>query len=108
MPQQLPLIPSIPHSRVSTTLAGAQYLLDVRWNARASAWFMDLLAEDETPICHGIKVVLGAAMGGRSTHPRFPAGMLMAVDLTGQGREAGFDDIGTRVVVYFFTAEDLA
>ena len=104
-PVQLPLIPSVPFYRVGTTLAGRQYILDLRWNGRAESWFMDLLAEDETPIRLGIRIVLGALLGGRVTSTAIPRGRLAASDLSNSGREAGLDDLGTRVCVYFFPAD---
>lgn len=107
MPEQLPLVPSIPSYRVGTTLGGTQYLLDVRWNARDEAWFLDVLAEDETPVATGIKVVLGVFLGGRVVDAAFPDGLLLAADLTGRGLDAGFDDLGSRVVVNFFTRAEL-
>lgn len=107
MPQLLPLIPSVPNYRVSTTLDGEQYILDVRWNGRDEAWYLDLLAEDETPIRRGMKVVLGVPLGARSVDLAFPDGFLLASDLSGAGREAGLDDLGARVRVYFYSREEL-
>ena len=107
MPVALPFAPSIADYRVGTTLDGVQYILDVRWNGRDSAWFFDFLAEDETPIRRGIKVVLGTSLGGRTADAAFPRGIIIAADLSGAGRDAGFDDIGTRVLVYFFPLSEL-
>lgn len=103
MPVKLPLEPSLPNYRVGTALAGVQFLLDVRWNDRDSSWYIDVLAEDETPIRSGIKVVLGSALGGRTVAAGFPAGIMIAADLTKSGIEAGLDDLGARVVVNFYT-----
>lgn len=105
--QQLPLTAEFPNYRVATTLAGSVYLLDVRWNARDAAWYMDILADDETVLAAGIKIVLGSLLGGRYTSPRLPAGILMACDLAGTGVDAGVDDLGARVAVYFTPIEDL-
>lgn len=108
MIQTLPLIPSEPSYRVSTTLGSTQYLLDVHWNERAAAWFMDILASDETPLRNGIKIVLGALLGGRSVAPGFPDGVLVARDKSGAGVDAGLDDLGDRVVVLFIPYEEPA
>lgn len=107
MPEALPLVPSIPSYRVGVSLAGVQYILDVRWNAREGAWFLDVLAEDETPIRRGIKIVLGTLLGGREVSDEFPLGVLQAIDLTNTGTEAGLDDLGDRVVVLFYSFEEL-
>lgn len=107
MPLQIPFVPSIPSYRFSTTIDGTQYIFDVRWNARAEAWYFDLLDEAEDPIRHGIKVVLGAMLGGTSADERFPRGAFFACDMAGEGRDAGFDDLGSRIQVYFFLESEL-
>ncbi len=115
---EIPLEPSVPSYRVGTALDGTQFIFDVRWNSRADidpvtgaavgAWFFDLRAEDEVMIVSGIKVVLGTLLGGRSTDPRFPNGILWAVDTSDHNREATLDDLGTRVVIYFTPFDDFA
>lgn len=107
MPVGLPLSPSVAHYRVGTTLSDEQYLLDVRWNARDEAWYLDVLSEDETVIRSGIKVVLGVLLGGRVVDPAFPPGVFIAVDQTNQGAEPGFDDLGDRVQIHYYSFEEL-
>jgi hypothetical protein len=99
----LPLQPSIPNYRLGVALDGTQFVLDVRWNSRDGAWYLDLRDAQAVAIRVGIRVVLGAMLGRRSVDPRFPAGILFAADLGGKDQEAGLDDLGTRVQVYFFT-----
>ena len=103
MPAQLDIIPSVPDQRHRTS----GYVIDLRWNERAGAWFMDLLDENEDPIRMGIKVVLGTWLGRRSIDPRFPAGAILAVDTSGAGLDAGLDDLGTRVLLRFYSAEEI-
>jgi|SRR5579859_6612007 len=103
----LPLVPSVANYRVGTSLDGTQYILDVRWNGRANAWSMDVLAADQTPIRMGLKLVLGIIIGGRVVDPAFPTGLLIAIDTSGQNLDAGFDDMGTRVIVSYFPTADL-
>lgn len=107
MPVQLPLVASIPNYRVGITLDGTSFLFDVRWNAREDAWFFDVLTEDETELRTGIKIVLGAALGKRTANPDYPPGLLLASDLSGEQREATFDDLGIRVAVYYYSPEEL-
>ena len=99
----LPLKPSIANYRVGTTLDGTAYVFDVRWNGRDAAWYLDVRDAEANIIRRGIRIVLGALLGRRCTDPRFPRGVLFASDLSGEQREAGFDDLGTRVRVYFYT-----
>lgn len=108
MIQQLPLVPSVPNYRFATTLGADTFVFDVRWNGRAKKWFMDIRDVDANAIRVGVAIVLGAILGGRSADPRMPKGALLASDLSGQGVDAGFDDLGTRVQVYFHPAEEAA
>lgn len=100
--------PVQPRFRVGTTLAGVPYVLDLRWNGRAGRWLMDIRDAEANPIRVGVAVVLGALLGRLSVDPRFPRGVLFAADLSGEQREAGLDDLGTRVVVYFATFDEYA
>jgi hypothetical protein len=108
VPSTLPLVPSIPNYRVSTQLGETQYILDVRWNTRAASWYMDIRTEDDELIRAGMRLVLGARHGARITDTRFPAGFITAEDTSGTHSEAGLDDMGTRVVVNWYSAEELA
>ena len=103
----LPLLPSTPNYRFRCPLDGTLYIFDVRWNTRESAWYMDVLQQDETPIRNGMKIVLGANLGRASTDQFFQKYMLTPVDLANSGRDAGFDDIGTRVVVAVQSVTDI-
>lgn len=106
MPQVLPLVPSVQSYRFATALDGTSYIFDVRWNGRDESWYMDVLADDESTIWSGIRIVIGSLLGRRCVDERFPRGAMMAVDLTGGKRDATFDDLGTRVAVLFYTPEE--
>jgi hypothetical protein len=108
MPQQLPLEPSNAHYSFSTTLDGTEYLFDVRWNGRDGAWYFDLLDADEDMIRAGNKVTLGSSPGVRSSDSRFPAGAFLTLDASGAGVEATYEDIGTRVLLLYYSPEELA
>jgi hypothetical protein len=109
MPQRVAFTPSNPHYRMTTTLAGVQLILDVRWNGRDAAWYLDVYAEDdvETPIAHGIKLLLGTSPLARSISPLIPAGIWTVEDLSQEGRDATLDDLGERVVVRFYGVDEL-
>ena len=112
MPVVLPFSPGAPFYRVSTSMDGSdgpstQYILDVRWNERDKAWYFDLLDGSENIIASGLKVVLGAYIGRTSQHPFFRTGVLVAVDSTGQGQDAGYDDLGNRVQVIRYTLPEM-
>lgn len=107
MPQLLPLVPSLPNYRFATLLAGEEFIIDVHWNGREGAWYFDVLAKNEVMLAAGIKIILGSVLGGRNMPSEFPAGAFIAADLSGESREAGFDDIGVRVQVYFYAQSEV-
>lgn len=107
MPVQLPLEPSIANYDVSTTLDGSLYKLDVHWNPRDSSWYFNISDQFGTLIWGDIRIVLGCILGSTCTDPRFPPGILLAVDTTRSNLDASFADLGTRVVVIYYTAAEL-
>lgn len=110
----LPLEPSI--ARYDFTLAlptpgalaGTPYIFALRWNSRDTAWYMDVSEIDETTIVIGLKLVLGTYIGRTVTHPLFTEGVFVAVDTTNQHEEATYDDMGTRVELWYYTAAEIA
>lgn len=120
MPAQIPFQPSIPFANFTVSLSGIQYVIDQAWNPRDQAldangvptsdgaWYFDVSDEQGNPIRVGIKIVLGAILAQKTVDPRWPFGVFIAQDTSGQGKEAGLDDIGTRVVVWFYTAAEIA
>jgi hypothetical protein len=107
MPSQLPIDASDPQYRVGITLQDTPYIVDVRWNGRDAAWYLDFYDVAELPIRLGIKVVLGAFFLLRCADPRKPGGALLAADLSGEGRDATIDDLGSRVMIYHYTYTEL-
>lgn len=107
MPQLIPLIPSEAFYSFSTTLDGVDYQFDVRWNARDAAWYFDILTVDQVMIRAGNKIALGSSPGGRSASENFPEGLFLVLDTSGAGIDASYEDLGTRVQMYFYTAAEI-
>lgn len=103
----LPFQPSIPSYDFVTTLEGRPLIWIPRWNGRDLAWYLDIEEIDETRIVSGVKIVLGAFLGRESPHIMFRRGVLVAVDTSGQKKDAGYDDLGTRVLVKYIPGLDL-
>jgi len=99
---------AVPNYSVLVPIDNDQYRFDLRWNARAEAWYFDCFESDErTPIITGVKIVLGTYLGRRSPHRLFRTGVFVARDLSGQRQDAGFDDLGRRVVVVRYPQRDV-
>lgn len=111
MPEALAVQPSIGNYTVDIVLDGRAYTFGMRWNPRdnsdAGAWYMSIYTDDGTPIRTGIKVVLGVALGAGCVDPLFPAGVLTPSDTSNTDVEAGYDDMGTRIGIFYYTLDEL-
>jgi hypothetical protein len=105
---ELPLDAVDKNYSVSTVLEGETFTFAVRWNGRAASWFFDLYDVNGEIIIAGVRIALGVLLGRRTTDPRMPNGSFIVSDLSNAGREAGIDDLGSRVKVFFYPAAQLA
>ncbi len=99
----LPLAPGDPNNQFQVVLNEEIYTFDVRWNTRDEAWYFDLSDVNGTVIVAGVKVVLGALLGRRSSHQFFRENVLVAIDSTLANVDATFDDLGARVFIKHMT-----
>lgn len=97
----LPIDASAPHYTVDVALAGIPYRFAVHWNDRGGFWTFDLSLTDDTPLVGSVKIVADWELCGQFPDNRMPAGYLFAVDISGQGLDPGFDDLGSRVIMVF-------
>lgn len=107
MADLIPFAPSIPFQDFGLTFDGTLFVFNARWNQRAGAWYFDVFEDDQIPVIQGIKIVLGAYLGRRCNHRLFRTGVFVAVDLSGAGRDATLDDLGTRVQVARFSIAEV-
>jgi len=80
----------------------------VKWNRIEEAYYLDVYQADGEPILYSVKLVLGAYLGRASTHALFRRGVLVCRPQDSDRSEARFDDLGTRVQLWYFTIDDLA
>lgn len=89
-----------------TCQLGAQkFYFEITYNSRNGTWALSM-ADDATrePIITGAPIVLGADL----LDPyNLPYGALVAQDKTGQGRDAGPDDLGDRVVLHWVAPDEV-
>jgi hypothetical protein len=97
----LPIDASAPHYTVDVALGGTLYRFGVNWNDRAGFWTLDVSLTDDTPLVAGMKVVADWDLLGQFPDLRLPPGYLLAVDLTAQGLDPAYDDLGSRVILVF-------
>lgn len=114
-----PQTPPLPFLELVADLDGANYTIRLWFNTRATrmladgaeeagAWFLTILDEPgETIIAGAVKLVCNWPLF-RVLADREPAGYLIAVDTSGAGIDPGLDDLGTRVVLDYITADEVA
>lgn len=93
---------------VQALLDGVTYTLSIRWNVRASGWFMDVLNEaGDTVLVAGIRLVGGAALSFERTGRPYP-GCFGMYDTSNSGLDADFSNLGSVVLLQYFEASDFA
>lgn len=92
---------------VRATLDGVNYLLEVRWNVRAQAFYLLLLDDEGTTVILGaIRMVCNWPLGSANTGRRLP-GALVLVDTSGLNEDPGLNDLGKRHQLWYFDAAEL-
>lgn len=103
----IPIDPSQPDVTFDMVLESVHYTMHVYWNNREVAWMFDLLDTTGTHIADGLKITLGCYIGRHVPAAPFTLGAFIAVDTSGDERDAGIDDLGTRVRLFYVPSADL-
>lgn len=105
----LPIEPSNGYYSIRPTLDGVTYEITVRWNDRVGAYFLDLYDAERTPLVLGRRVVIEWDIFGLARNlDGAPPGTIMAMDTTPRKEDPVFDDFGTRVLLLYLDAEEVA
>lgn len=99
--------PLLPAFTQRSRLDGREYVISFVWNARESRWFVELLDENADPIVSGVKVIPNFPLLRRVVDPRCPPGELAALDNAGDDPIV-FADLGTRAILVYYSAAELA
>jgi hypothetical protein len=89
------------------TLEGVDYYINLSWNMRAG-WFIGMADQDGVAIFSPKRLTPDWDLLGHITDDRRPRGELYCLDTTAQRAEPGFDDLGSRHVLLYLTAEEAA
>ncbi len=90
---------------MQTVLGGLAVRLSFRWNDRMSAWVLSLAADDGSVISGSIRLCNNWDLLAVHRHaPRVPQGTLIAWAQTEPNRDAGKDELGGRVGVFYVEA----
>lgn len=99
----------LPFFDVQAVLDGVTYTLQIRWNVRASSWYMDVLDEAGGTVVAGgagHRLVANWPLGAYRTG-RQPPGAFLCEDTSGQDLDPALADLGTRCRLLYFTASEL-
>ena len=96
---------SDPAQRFTSQLDDKKYDFDVKYNDRSGVWTMDMADNaSKLPILSGIPLVLGQEL----LEPyNLSIGRMLVVDGSNQSKEAGPDDLGDRVKLYWFSPDEV-
>lgn len=87
---------------VDLELDGTSRTLEFKFNPADGFWYLDLRNAANEPLVLGMRLALGKNKWKRYKYmDGVPKGSLDVVDVSGEGREAGADDLGVRVLVQY-------
>lgn len=107
MPVQLPMLSAAPVDEFTCVLDGTLYGFRVVWNGRAERWTLTLQDASGSDILTS-SPILGDAPILEDARDNAPPGRFLVVDTEGVGTPPGRDELGARVVVLYYTAEEVA
>jgi hypothetical protein len=102
----LPITQDSANFDFAVELAGITWTFGFRWNRRGEMWVMTVGDGEGTPLVSGVFVVINTPLL-RGRLPALP-GDIIAIDSSGQGLDAAFEDLGRRVELFHYLPEDLA
>lgn len=101
----IPIAGSDAHFDLDVELSGTVYTLQLLWNTRAGHWTLSILAYQGAPIVAGQVLRADWAPILRQLDTRLPAGRLLLVDTSDEGRDPTEDDLGVRVLLVYDDGE---
>ena len=91
-----------------TALDGVVYQLTFDWFQRDGHWRFTLADVQGMAIRSGAVLVTGGSLLRGMVDTRRPAGEIVVIDMTGaEDLDPGFNDLGSRFMLVYFTAADL-
>ena len=88
-------------------LESENFIMRIRYNKRAQAWFVDLFDTDNNAIVFGRRAVIDWPIYQQFRHLATPNGFTKFVDTTNTKVEAGRNELGTRVVMLYTDRDDI-
>ena len=95
--------PDVPPSVQTLTLDGISYQFTLKWNERASAWFLDIADANGAALASGLRVC-NAGLPVNSLvylQANLPAGGIYAIANASPTMDATAEDLGNRVLLCY-------
>ena len=93
-----------PLQEVEVVLSGQTYFFVIKYNVRIDSYTFDILDNQKEPIAQGVRVVPQYSLLSRYqayANGRLPPGKLIAIDQSKTGTDAGYRDLGDRVLLSY-------
>lgn len=104
----IPLRNDVPHYSIEVELDGSLFTLTLLWNVINLSWYLSIDDSDGNRLVSGVRLVDSLPLAGRLKDARMPAGTLVMQDTVGENRDAFFADLGTRCLLLYYTADEIA
>lgn len=104
---RIPLTSAQPAYLETVEIDGTTYRLNVVWNTRTEAWYLDFLEANETAIILGQKLTSGWLPWARFADSRLPQGAVAVVDTIAQNQKPGREELGVSATLVFATQAEL-
>lgn len=90
--------------KFTTQLGEAKYTIETKYNDRSGVWTIDLYDASTVLIAASLPMVIGQDL----LEPyNFGIGRIFCFDTSNQGIDAGPDDLGDRIRVYWFSPDEV-
>jgi len=89
------------------TLDGSRYLFRFRWGGRAGAWLLAIHDDQDVELIAGLALVNCSDLLRPYNDERLPPGQISVVDVDDTGIDAGVDDLGGRVQLFYVDLADV-
>jgi hypothetical protein len=100
--EMIPLAnPPEPLYQLRTALDGVDYILRLEYNMR-DGWYLGISDELGEPITSPHRLVVGFDLLDGVVDERRPPGMLMLLDMSDSGTEAGYEDLDARCLLTYY------
>ncbi len=99
--QKVPVDSILSNKQFRTELDTVFYLLDFRFNSRATIWMMNISDQNNNIIVAGVPLLLGVDLLAQYQDSRLPPGPLFVINLKDDYVEADRDSLGEDVLLLY-------